>query len=151
MFDWIVQVIDQLGYAGILLLMFAETMFPPIPSEVIMPIAGVLAVRGEMSLTGIIISGTAGAMLGNLLWYIVARMIGVERFKPLLDRYGRWLTMDWYDVQKAERLFGRSGSAIVFVARMLPSVRTIISIPAGLLKMGRSEERRIGEECVRTL
>src|SRR3546814_11679011 len=118
MFDWIVQVIDQLGYAGILLLMFAETMFPPIPSEVIMPIAGVLAVRGEMSLTGIIISGTAGAMLGNLLWYIVARMIGVERFKPLLDRYGRWLTMDWYDVQKAERLVGRSGSAIVFLARL---------------------------------
>src|SRR3546814_2071898 len=111
MFDWIVQVIDQLGYAGILLLMLAETMFPPIPSEVIMPIAGVLAVRGEMSLTGIIISGTAGAMLGNFLWYLVARMIGVERFKPMLDRYGRWLTMDWYDVQKAERLFGRSGSA----------------------------------------
>src|SRR3546814_9587261 len=82
MFDWIVQVIDQLGYAGILLLMLAETMFPPIPSEVIMPIAGVLAVRGEMSLTGIIISGTAGAMLGNFLWYLVARMIGVERFKP---------------------------------------------------------------------
>src|SRR3546814_1118819 len=77
---------------GILLLMLAETMFPPIPSEGIMPIAGVLAVRGEMSLTGIINSGTAGAMLGNLLWYLVARMIGVERFKPLLDRYGRWLT-----------------------------------------------------------
>src|SRR3546814_3134856 len=118
MFDWIVQVIDQLGYAGILLLMFAETMFPPIPSEVIMPIAGVLAVRGEMSLTGIIIPGTAGAMLGNLLWYIVARMIGVERFKPLLDRYGRWLNLDVYYVQKAERMFGRSVSVIVFVLRM---------------------------------
>src|SRR3546814_17865991 len=109
-------------------------MFPPIPSEVIMPIAGVLAVRGEMSLTGIIISGTAGAMLGNLLWYIVARMIGVERFKPLLDRSGRWLTMDWYDVQKAERLFGRFGSANVFLDRMLPRVRTIISLPAGPLQ-----------------
>src|SRR3546814_7494427 len=121
MFDWIVQVIDQLGYAGILLLMLAETMFPPIPSEVIMPIAGVLAVRGEMSLTGIIISGTAGAMLGNFLWYLVARMIGVERFKPLMDRYGRWITMDWYDVQKAARRVGRSG---------------------------RSEEGRVGKECV---
>src|SRR3546814_5720629 len=104
MFDWIVQVIDQLGYAGILLLMLAETMFPPIPSEVIMPIAGVLAVRGEMSLTGLIISGTAGAMLGNLLWYLVARMIGVERFKPLLDRYGRWRTMDWSSEEHTSEL-----------------------------------------------
>ena len=135
MFDWIFDVIAQLGYAGVLLLMLAETVFPPIPSEVIMPVAGVLAARGSMSIGGIIAAGTIGAMLGNLFWYLLARIIGVHRFKPLLDRHGRWLTMDWYEVEKAERLFGRFGSAIVFVGRMLPTVRTIISIPAGLLRM----------------
>jgi len=135
MSDWIINLIDQSGYLGVAFLMFLETMFPPIPSEVIMPIAGVHAAQGKMSLGWVIASGTAGAMLGNYFWYLAARVIGVERFRPFIERFGRWLTIDWYEVQRAEKLFGTYGSAFVFFARMLPTLRSLISIPAGLLHM----------------
>lgn len=135
MSEWIVNLIDQSGYLGVAFLMFLETMFPPIPSEVIMPIAGVHAAKGDMSLALVIASGTAGAMLGNYFWYLAARVIGVERFRPFIERFGRWLTIDWYEVERAEKLFGRYGSAFVFFARMLPTLRSLISIPAGLLHM----------------
>ena len=116
--------------------MFLETIFPPIPSEVIMPVAGVARRAGAARpCGGVIASGTAGAMLGNLFWYLVARVIGMKRFRPFIERYGRWLTMDWDDVEKAERLFGRFGGLIVSLGRMLPTIRSMVSIPAGLLNM----------------
>jgi membrane protein DedA with SNARE-associated domain len=133
--DWTIQLIEQTGYVGVFLLMFLETIFPPIPSEVIMPIAGAQAGQGELSLWAVIASGAAGAMLGNLFWYALARVVGLKRFRPFIVKYGRWLTMDWDDVEKAERLFGRFGSAIVSLGRMLPTIRSVISIPAGLLNM----------------
>ena len=135
MTDWVFRLIDSTGYAGVFLLMFLETVFPPIPSEVIMPIAGLRAANGPLSLWGVIASGTAGAMFGNMFWYLLARVIGMERFHPWIDRHGRWLTMDWGDVQKAERLFGRFGGAVVGVGRVLPTIRSVVSIPAGLLRM----------------
>jgi membrane protein DedA with SNARE-associated domain len=133
--DWTTSLIEQTGYVGIFLLMFLETIFPPIPSEVIMPLAGVQAAQGQLSLWAVIASGTAGAMLGNLFWYALARVIGMIRFKPFIVRYGRWLTLDWDDVEKSERLFGRFGGIIVSGGRMLPTIRSVISIPAGLLNM----------------
>ena len=133
--DWTIRLIDQTGYVGIFLLMFLETIFPPIPSEVIMPVAGARAAQGPLTLWGVIASGTAGAMLGNLFWYALARVIGMKRFRPFIENYGRWLTMDWDDVEKAEKLFGRFGGTIVSVGRMLPTIRSVISIPAGLLSM----------------
>jgi membrane protein DedA with SNARE-associated domain len=135
MADWTIRLIDETGYVGIFLLMFLETVFPPIPSEVIMPIAGVRAAQGPLTLWGVIASGAAGAMLGNLFWYALARVIGLKRFRPFIEKYGRWLTMDWGDVEKAERLFGRFGGTIVSLGRMLPTIRSVISIPAGLLNM----------------
>ncbi|HEX8573227.1 MAG TPA: DedA family protein [Allosphingosinicella sp.] len=135
MSDWTIRLIDETGYVGIFLLMFLETIFPPIPSEVIMPIAGVRAAQGPLTLWAVIASGSAGAMLGNLFWYALARVIGLKRFRPFIEKYGRWLTMDWDDVQKAERLFGRFGATIVSVGRMLPTIRSVVSIPAGLLSM----------------
>lgn len=135
MTDWVFRLIDQTGYIGVFFLMLAETVFPPIPSEVIMPVAGLRAANGPMTLTGVIVSGTAGAMLGNFFWYLVARVIGLERFHPWIEKHGRWLTMDWGDVEKAEKLFGRFGGAVVGVGRMLPTVRSIVSVPAGLLRM----------------
>jgi membrane protein DedA with SNARE-associated domain len=133
--DWVIRLIDETGYLGIFFLMFLETIFPPIPSEVIMPVAGVRAAQGPLTLWGVIASGTGGAMLGNLFWYALARVIGLRRFRPLIERHGRWLTMDWPDVEKAETLFGRFGPAIVSVGRMLPTIRSVVSIPAGLLSM----------------
>ena len=129
------DLIDRMGYLGVFLLMLAETVFPPIPSEVIMPIAGLRAANGAMTLPGVILSGTAGAMMGNFFWYLVARVIGLDRFHPWIDKHGRWLTMDWGDIEKAERLFGRYGSAVVGIGRVLPTLRSVVSVPAGLLKM----------------
>ncbi len=135
MSDWVIRLIDTTGYFGVFVLMMLETVFPPVPSEVVMPVAGVSAARGHMTLTGVIISGTAGAMAGNLLWYLVARWIGLRRFRRFIERHGRWLTMDWYDVEKVERLFGRFGAVVVAIGRLIPTVRSVVSIPAGLVHM----------------
>ena len=135
MADWVIRLIDGGQYYGIFLLMLLETVFPPVPSEVIMPIAGLRAANGPMNLGGVVAAGTAGAMTGNLFWYLLARWIGLKRFKPFIERNGRWLTMNWYDVERVERLFGRFGPMVVGFGRMLPTVRTIISIPAGIVEM----------------
>jgi membrane protein DedA with SNARE-associated domain len=135
MADWVINLIEQTRYIGVFLLMFLETVFPPVPSEVIMPIAGLSAARGQMTLWGVILAGTAGAMFGNFFWYLLARVIGLHRFRPFIEKHGRWLTLDWYDVEKAEKLFGRFGSIVVGLGRMLPTVRSVVSIPAGLLRM----------------
>ena len=135
MADWVIRLIDQSGYWGVAFLMFLETIFPPVPSEVIMPIAGVSAAGGRMWLPGVIASGTAGAMTGNFFWYLVARWIGLRRFRAFIERHGRWLTMDWYDVERVQRLFGRFGGMIVATGRMMPTLRTIVSVPAGLVHM----------------
>lgn len=135
MSQWIIDLINQSGYLGVGFLMFLETIFPPIPSEVIMPVAGLAAARGKMDVVGVIVSGTAGAMLGNTFWYFAARVIDIKRFKPFILRFGRWLTLDWHEIERAEKLFGTRGGAIVFFSRMLPTLRSLISIPAGLLHM----------------
>jgi membrane protein DedA with SNARE-associated domain len=135
MADWVIRLIEQTGYVGVFLLMFLETVFPPVPSEVIMPIAGLAAARDQMTLWGVILSGTAGAMFGNFFWYLLARVIGIDRFRPFIERHGRWLTLDWPDIEKAERLFGRFGGVVVGFGRMLPTVRSVVSVPAGLLQM----------------
>jgi len=133
--DWIIRLIEQSGYLGVAFLMFLETVFPPIPSEIIMSIAGVAAGQGKMSLGWVIAAGTAGAMLGNILWYLAARALGIMRLRPIILRYGRWITMSWGEVQKAERWFAAHGTFFVFLGRMLPTVRSLVSVPAGLLKM----------------
>ncbi len=135
MTDWIIRLIEDTGYLGIGFLMFLETVFPPIPSEVIMTVAGVAAAKGSMGIAGVIASGTAGAMLGNYFWYLAARVIGIDRFRPFIQRWGRFLTLDWREIEKAQKLFGTQGWAIVFFGRMLPTLRSLISIPAGLLQM----------------
>lgn len=133
--NWVFDVVESAGLFGVFLLMLLETVFPPIPSEVIMPVAGVVAARGEMSLAGVIAAGTAGAMAGNVFWYAVARIIGIDRFRPLIERFGRWLTLDWPEVERAQGLFGRFGGPIVMVGRVIPTVRSVISIPAGIIRM----------------
>jgi membrane protein DedA with SNARE-associated domain len=135
MSDWVVRLIEQSGYLGVGFLMFLETLFPPIPSEVIMPVAGMTAAQGKMSFLLAVAAGTAGAMLGNIVWYLAARALGHDRLRPIIRRWGKWLTLDWNDVEKAHRWFDRHGVALVFVGRLLPTIRSIISIPAGLLDM----------------
>jgi membrane protein DedA with SNARE-associated domain len=133
--DWVIRFIDAVGPLGIFVLMFLETVFPPIPSEVIMPVAGVRAANGQFSLWSVIVAGSLGAMAGNTFWYLVARIVGIDRFHWLIDRHGRWLTMQWGDVEKVQRLFGRFGGLLVMFGRMIPTIRSVISIPAGLVRM----------------
>jgi membrane protein DedA with SNARE-associated domain len=135
MSDWVVRLIEQSGYLGVGFLMFLETIFPPIPSEVIMPIAGVAAAKGQLGFIPVVASGTAGAMLGNTIWYLAARALGVHRLKPLIIRHGRWLTISWPEVARAERWFATHGTFFVFFGRLLPTVRSLVSVPAGLLRL----------------
>ena len=135
MSDWVIRLIEQSGYLGIGFLMFLETIFPPIPSEVIMPVAGVAAGQGKLSYALVVASGTSGAMLGNIVWYLAARALGVARLRPIVCRWGRWLTITWPELERAEHWFRKNGTFFVFLGRMLPTVRSLVSVPAGLLKM----------------
>lgn len=135
MTDWVQQLIADGGYLGLFLLMFAETVFPPIPSEVIMSMAGLQAAKGMMLLPVAIAAGSAGAMLGNIVWYLAARWLGLERLRPLVERHGRWLTVDWAEIDRGERWFMRHGYLFVCLGRMLPTARSLISVPAGLMRM----------------
>jgi membrane protein DedA with SNARE-associated domain len=133
--DWIIRLVEATGYWGVALLMLLETIFPPMPSEVIMTVAGLSAARGNMTLSGTIAAGTAGAMLGNWIWYWLAIRFGEKRLHIVIDKYSRWLTLDWHEVERGEALFRKHGSIIVLVARMLPTFRSLISVPAGLFGM----------------
>lgn len=135
MSGWMMELLRDASYLGVGFLMFLETVFPPIPSEVIMSLAGLEASRGTMTLWGVIAAGTTGAMFGNFFWYLLARAIGLERLRPFIDRFGRWLTMDWAEIKRSERWFRQFGSAFVCIGRMLPTVRSLVSVPAGFLKM----------------
>jgi membrane protein DedA with SNARE-associated domain len=133
--DWIIRLVNEGGYWGVALLMFLETVFPPVPSEVIMTVAGVSASRGNMTFTGVVGAGTAGAMLGNYLWFWLAIKFGPDRLHRFADRYGRWLTLNWKEIERGQQLFQKHGSIIVLIARMLPTLRSLISIPAGIFGM----------------
>lgn len=135
MFDWITQAVERGGYLGLLLLMLAENVFPPIPSEIIMPFAGYVAARGQLTFFGIVIAGAVGSLAGALFWYGVGRWIGAHRLKRFCARHGRWITLSPADVDRATSWFLRRGWAAVLVGRLVPGVRTLISVPAGVSGM----------------
>ena len=135
MFDWMIELIERGGYLGIVALMFLENLFPPIPSELIMPSAGFQASQGSLSLAGVMLAGTAGSLCGALFWYAVGRYAGENRLKRWASRHGRWLTLTPEDVDRADDWFDRHNAAAVFFGRLLPTIRTLISIPAGLFEM----------------
>jgi membrane protein DedA with SNARE-associated domain len=135
MFDWIVTVLDRAGYPGIALLMFLENLFPPIPSELIMPLVGFAAARGEVSLPLALLSGSLGSLAGAFLWYWVGFRFGYARIVHLAERHGRWLTLCPPDVERASAWFDRHGGTAVLIGRMVPTIRTLISVPAGIHHM----------------
>ena len=135
MFDWITGLVEQTGYLGIALLMLAENVFPPIPSELIMPMAGFTAARGELNMVGVVVAGTAGSLAGALLWYYIGRWIGLERLKRWAAKHGRWLTISPEEVDEAAAWFNRHCGKAVLVGRLIPAVRTLISVPAGVAGM----------------
>ncbi len=125
----------SMGYLGIGLLMFLENLFPPIPSELIMPLAGFNIAKGKMAFLPVIAAGTIGTVLGALPWYYLGCQLGEERIKKLVDRHGKWLRISVRDVERAKGWFDRSGHFAVLIGRLIPGVRTLISLPAGMAKM----------------
>ena len=135
MAEWITNIMNSLGYLGIGLLMFLENIFPPIPSELIMPLAGFTVAQGKLNFGLVVLVGVLGTVLGALPWYYAGQILGEQRLKSLADKYGRWLTISSKDIEKAKRWFDRRGGQAVFICRLVPGVRTLISLPAGISRM----------------
>jgi membrane protein DedA with SNARE-associated domain len=133
--EWATRTMESMGYLGIGLLMFLENLFPPIPSELIMPLAGFTVAKGNMDFGWAVFAGVLGTVLGALPWYYGGKLYGEERLRHLADRYGKWITVSGNDIDKANRWFTRHGAKAVFLGRLVPGVRTLISLPAGLNSM----------------
>lgn len=133
--DWLLGVIKAAGYLGVALLMILENVIPAIPSELILPFAGYLAATGELHPFGVIAAGSAGSTLGASSWYVLGRVWGRQRMLDFVGRYGRWLLLDVDDVTRAERWFVRHRRRATFFGRLIPAVRSLISVPAGISHM----------------
>jgi membrane protein DedA with SNARE-associated domain len=123
---------SKTGYFGVFALMALENVFPPIPSELIMPLAGFTAARGELNFIAVLVAGTAGSVIGALPWYYAGKFYGTGRLKRLASRYGRWLTVTPVDIDKALHNFDKHGRKAVFFGRLIPAIRTLVSVPAGI-------------------
>ncbi|MEA5452477.1 DedA family protein [Leptolyngbya sp. CCNP1308] len=138
MFDWITTWIESLGYLGIFGLMVLEHLFPPIPSELVMPLAGFVSSSStsDMTLAGVILAGSLGSLIGASAWYVVGLLITHEQLMGWVERHGRWLTLKPKDIEKAIAFFQQTGGSwVVGLGRMVPGVRTYVSVPAGLSHM----------------
>lgn len=135
MADWVVRVMEQGGYGGLLLLMVLENLFPPLPSELVLPAAGFAAARGALELPLVIVFGTLGSVIGTLPLYVLGRVWGEERAAAWADRWGGWLTVSGRDVRAAGGWFARHGEGAVLFGRMVPGVRSLLSLPAGVARM----------------
>ena len=135
MHDFIIDAISRGGYFGIFLLMVLENVVPPVPSEVIMGIGGLLVQRGQMDFWPLLLIGTLGTTVGNYAWFWVGDAWGYQRLGPLIEKWGRWLTLDWEHIEQAQRFFVKHGHWMVFFLRFSPFLRTMISLPAGLAHM----------------
>jgi membrane protein DedA with SNARE-associated domain len=135
MTEWITNTMTSMGYLGIALLMFLENLFPPIPSELIMPLAGFTVHEGQMEFIPAVVAGIFGTVIGALPWYYLGRVVDEEKIEKLADKYGKWITVSAKDIQKANQWFNRHGSKAVLLCRLVPGVRTLISLPAGMNHM----------------
>jgi membrane protein DedA with SNARE-associated domain len=133
--SWVVGLVETLGYPGLAIVVALESVFPPIPSEVVLPLAGYLVSQGRMTLWGAILASTVGSVAGALVLYWLGAAWGEERVRRLVKKHGRWLTIDEKDLDRAQEWFEHHGRAAVFIARLVPFTRSIISIPAGVAKM----------------
>lgn len=133
--QWAEQIVSTMGYLGIALLMLLENLFPPIPSEVIMPFAGSLVSTGEMNFVGVFIAGTIGALAGAIAIYYIGVAISEDRVRSWFKNYGKFFLLSEDDYDQAMSKFDKHGSKMVFVGRLMPAIRSLISLPAGLNRM----------------
>jgi membrane protein DedA with SNARE-associated domain len=132
---WIMGVISSMGYGGVVLLMAIESACIPLPSEIIMPFAGFLVSKGTMTLWGIALAGALGCVLGS----IPAYYLGMYGGRPLVEKYGKYVLISHKDLDMADRWFLKHGEIIIFIARLLPAVRTFIAFPAGVARMNMTK------------
>lgn len=132
---FIISVISTMGYGGIVLLMAIESACIPLPSEIIMPFAGYLVFKGEMTLWGIALAGAIGCVIGSIPAYYV----GMYGGRPLAEKYGKYVLISKRDLDMADRWFEKHGDIIIFIARLLPAVRTFIAFPAGVARMNMTK------------
>jgi membrane protein DedA with SNARE-associated domain len=135
MVEWINNLMGSLGYWGIGLLMFLENLFPPIPSELIMPLAGFTVAQGKMNFGLAVLAGTVGTMAGTYAWYYLGRLVNYQRLQTWTDRYGKWIRVTAKDIDRVNDWFNKYGAKAVFFGRMVPGIRTLISLPAGMNQM----------------
>lgn len=137
MASWITDWLESLGYFGVFALMVLEHVFPPIPSELVMPLSGFISSRSsEMTIGWVIVAGSVGSLVGTLFWYYLGRQVTQTQLMVLAAKYGKWLTLKPKDIEKAISFFQRGGGNwIVGFGRIVPGVRTYVSVPAGLTKM----------------
>lgn len=132
---WATAVIAALGYAGIAVLIALESVFPPIPSEVILPLSGSLSASGTFNVWMVLLSSILGSVVGASMLYSIGRFAGERRIGAFLDRYGKWLLLSRDDLDRSRVWFARYGNIAVLIARVVPGMRSIVSIPAGLSEM----------------
>ena len=132
---WVQDVIEQLGYLGVALLVVLENVFPPIPSEIVLPFAGFVAQRGSDSVVLMILAATVGSVIGALIMYWIAAIIGDERLHAFTRRFGKWVQIREADLTRAEEWFDRHAMSAVLVGRCVPLIRSVVSIPAGFRRM----------------
>ena len=135
MSEWALAIMAKFGYLGIIFAMFAENVFPPIPSELIMPAAGFAAARGDLNILLVIVAGTFGSVLGALPLYYLGALFNKERLLLFTEKYGKYVFIKSEDVLSSNAWFDKHGNKAVIFGRMVPGIRSLISIPAGMNKM----------------
>ena len=133
--NWITGIIEQFGYLGIFLMIALENVFPPIPSEVILTFGGMMTKFTDLTVTGVIISATAGSVLGAVILYKIGNLLDVERLEKIVDRWGHILRVKKEDIHKADYWFDKYGYWTVLICRVIPLIRSLISIPAGMSRL----------------
>ncbi|MCT4796812.1 MULTISPECIES: DedA family protein [Exiguobacterium] len=133
--DWMIGIIEQFGYVGIAFMIFIENVFPPIPSEVVLLFGGFFAVKTDLMIWLVIVAATVGAIAGAVLLYGIGLYLDVEQIEKWTKKYGKWIRLDLDDVHKADAWFDRYGGWMVFFGRLMPVVRSLISLPAGMSNM----------------
>jgi len=132
---WVEQIISSMGYVGLYLVMFLENVFPPIPSEVVLPLAGSLTLTGRFSIFWITIIGMLGSLTGAFLFYGLGKWLGEPRVRTIMERYGRYALLSLNDLDRSLEWFDIYDDWVIFFSRMVPIVRSLISIPAGIANM----------------
>ncbi|MBZ5202979.1 DedA family protein [Planomicrobium chinense] len=130
--QWITSIMSDYGYLGIFLLIMLENVFPPIPSEVILTVGGFMTTTTDMTILGVILASTAGSVSGALILYGIGLLLDVERLEKIVEKYGHILRVKKADIHRADAWFDRYGIWAIFFGRLIPLVRSLISIPAGM-------------------